>query len=225
MKSWSIRYFAKRRWVRTVLPALAAIYIRVTAWTLRVERRIAPEAEPYLRGESPAIYAFWHGRLFLFPCFKPRKRRIHVLISGHSDGVLIAGTVAWFGMGTVEGSTSKRSLPALRGLLRVARAGDNIAITPDGPRGPRQEVAPGVAYLAQATGLPVIPASWSAARHKRLRSWDRFMIPWPFSRAVLMAGAPIWVADSMPQDKACKLLADVLNTLTRQADEAVGAGG
>lgn len=216
------KFLARNPLTQAVLCALIAAYIRITVWTLRLERHIAPEALPFLNGEKQAIYAFWHGRLFLFPCFKPKKRPVQVLISGHSDGRLISRVIAWFDMGTVEGSTSKKGVTALRGLLKAVKAGDNIVITPDGPRGPRQEVVPGVIYMAKTTGLPIIPATWSATPCKRLRSWDRFMIPAPFSRGMIIIGAPVFLGESVPEEEACKQLADLLNALTRQADEAMG---
>ncbi len=205
-----------------VLCALMAGYIRLLGWTLRMRMESDPASEPYVSGEKQAIFAFWHGRLLLCSLVIPKGRTMHVLISGHNDGQLISRVIAHFGIRTVEGSSNRNSTAALRGLLKLAKAGDNLAITPDGPRGPRQQAAPGIVFVAQATGLPVVPCSWSAAPHKRLGSWDRFMIPLPFSRARFMVDAPMIIPKDQPVEAACAQVETRLNHMTEMADEAVG---
>lgn len=204
------------------LAALVAGYIRLVMCSSRITRDVASEALPYVQGERQAIFAFWHGRLFLCSAFKPPHRAMHVLISGHRDGVLISKVTAHFDIATVEGSTSKRSLGALRELLRLLKAGDNITITPDGPRGPREETAPGVVYLAKTSGLPIVPVAWSASMCRRLGSWDRFMLPFPFSRVAQVIGAPIALAEGTAEEQALHQVTQALREATRRADELTG---
>lgn len=222
MKSRAFKRFLKHPRAQSVLAALVAQYIRLSVISARMTKEIAREAEPFVTGEKQGIYAFWHGRLFLCSAFKPPQRNMHVLISGHRDGVLISKVIAHFDIATVEGSSSKGSLGALRELLRIAKAGDSIVITPDGPRGPREESAPGAAYLAKATSLPVIPVAWSAARHKRLKSWDRFMIPYPFSRASQVVGAPMMLGKELSDEEASSMVTQALRQVTARADALMG---
>ncbi len=208
--------------VQAVLCWLMAQYIRLVWWTSHVERHIAPETEALMRGEQQGIFAFWHGRLLMFPVLAPKLRAMHVLISGHNDGVLIARVVTYFGIGTVEGSSSKRSLSSLRELLRILKEGHNISITPDGPRGPFQQAAPGVAYLARSTELPVVPVAWSVRRARRLRSWDRFMIPWPCNRLFFVAMPPISLSEETQDADATHRITQALTEATRRADQLSG---
>jgi lysophospholipid acyltransferase (LPLAT)-like uncharacterized protein len=113
------------------------------------------------------------------------------LISASKDGALLAATLERFGVLPVRGSSSRRGAQALVELSSALAAGWNVAITPDGPRGPRYAVQPGVAALAQLTGATVIPISSHAARRLTLRSWDQFQIPLPFSRCRVVFGEPI----------------------------------
>lgn len=222
MKSRALKRLLKHPRTQSALAALVAGYIRLVMASARMTKDISPEAMPFVTGEAQGIYAFWHGRLFLCSSFIPKKRRMHVLISGHRDGVLISKVIAHFNIATVEGSTSKGSLGALRELLRLAKTGDSIAITPDGPRGPREESAPGVAYLAKATSLPVIPVAWSAAKHRRLSSWDRFMLPCPFSRISQVVGAPLKLGGELSDEEARGQVTRALRDVTERADTLMG---
>jgi lysophospholipid acyltransferase (LPLAT)-like uncharacterized protein len=148
------------------------------------------------------ILAFWHRHLLLMP-YAYRGRRISVLVSQSKDGELIARTVARFGIDASRGSSSRGGAQGMRSLLRKAADGYDLAFTPDGPRGPAEVVQPGVILAAAATGLPVQPVALAATRCRRLRSWDRFVVPLPLSTVHFVYGEPLLVA--------------------RRADPAVGA--
>jgi lysophospholipid acyltransferase (LPLAT)-like uncharacterized protein len=143
------------------------------------------------RGER-FILAFWHRHLLLMP-YAYRGRRISVLVSQSRDGELIARTVARLGIDTSRGSSSRGGVAGMRALLRKAAEGYDLAFTPDGPRGPAGEVQPGVVLAAAATGLPVQPVAVAASRAKRLRSWDRFLVPLPLSTVHFVYGEPLAV--------------------------------
>lgn len=207
---------------QSLLAAIMAFYIRLVMWTARMERHVDPAAEEYVCGKKQAIFAFWHGRLFLCSAFKPPRRAMHVLISNHRDGVLISKVIAHFSIRTVEGSSNRRSLSSLRELLRIIKNGDNITITPDGPRGPFQEAAPGVVYLAKTTALPMIPVAWSAASCRRLGSWDKFMLPYPFSRVAQVIGAPVFLDKEAEEETSRRRMTEALNAATARADELTG---
>ena len=122
-----------------------------------------------------------------------RGRKISVLVSQSTDGELIASTVARFGIDCTRGSSSRGGVAGMKAMLKKAADGWDIAFTPDGPRGPAREVQPGVILAAAATGLPIQPVAIAASRAKLLRSWDRFLVPLPFSTVHLVYGEPLLV--------------------------------
>jgi len=146
--------------------------------------------------EQPFILGVWHNRLLLLPpvfslCF-PHRRSVG-LISASNDGDVVSILVERFGHGTVRGSTSRKGVIALRQLVDALVAGTNVLITPDGPRGPLYEVGPGVIFLAQKSGAAVVPMHMEYSSCWRLKSWDRFFVPRPFSKVRVIFGAPLHV--------------------------------
>ncbi len=211
----------KSRAVHRVLVWILAMYIRLVYFTGRKQYAIHPEAERYMRSESNAIFAFWHGRMMLMPCLCPPHRIMHVLISQHRDGILISDVMKEFSLKTIAGSTSKNGRSALIAMLRALKDGENVAITPDGPRGPVQVAAAGVATTAKLSGKPVLAITFSASHHKRARSWDRFMLALPFSRISFCVSAPIVIDRNMPDEEARLLIERTMNQLIDQADATI----
>jgi len=135
--------------------------------------------------KQTCIVAAWHNRILVLPiCFKRLRnvQRLTVLTSASRDGEVLAGIVHRFGLGAVRGSSSRRGAAALRELSGVLEGGTDVIITPDGPRGPRYVLSPGIIYLAQKTGLPLMRVQVDYDRYWELKSWDRFRIPKPFSK-------------------------------------------
>jgi len=146
--------------------------------------------------DRPVIFAIWHNRLLMLPrvfdpCFPSRQSL--GLISASRDGDLVATLIERSGYGTVRGSSSRKGVIALRQLVDALAAGTNVLITPDGPRGPVYETSPGVVFLAQKTGAPVVPIHLEYSRCWRLKSWDRFVVPQPFARLRARFGAPLQI--------------------------------
>jgi lysophospholipid acyltransferase (LPLAT)-like uncharacterized protein len=165
---------------------LAGWAMKLLAATLRLDIRdrcgIGNAAQPV----TPVIYILWHNRFF---CVPPawhrlcgRHRRTVALTSASHDGDMVARAMAVFGLGSVRGSSSRRGVAALVGLKRALREGFDICVTPDGPRGPRYRLQPGIIKLAESTGAPIVPIHVRFASAWRLKTWDRFVIPKPFSR-------------------------------------------
>lgn len=175
-----------------VLSLLAAGFLRGLRATLRLRHHGDGQLRAWEREGKPFILAFWHRHLLLMP-YAYRGRRISVLVSQSRDGELIARTVARLGIDSSRGSSSRGGMAGMRALLRKAAGGWDIAFTPDGPRGPLREVQPGVILAAAATGLPIQPVAIAASRAKLLRSWDRFLVPLPFSRVHFVYGEPLAV--------------------------------
>jgi lysophospholipid acyltransferase (LPLAT)-like uncharacterized protein len=171
---------------------LAAGFIRGLRATLRLRHHGDERIREWERTGSHFILAFWHRYLLLMP-YAYRGRRISVLVSQSRDGELIARTVARLGIDSSRGSSSRGGIAGMRSLLRKAAEGWDIAFTPDGPRGPLREVQPGVILAAASTGLPILPVAIAASRAKLLRSWDRFMVPLPFSTVHIVYGEPLIV--------------------------------
>ncbi|MHC4859915.1 MAG: lysophospholipid acyltransferase family protein [Planctomycetota bacterium] len=172
--------------------SLGPALIRGLGATLRFTVRPEGALERWRRDGRRVIFAFWHGRMLL-AAFYGRFRRIAILISRHRDGEYIARVAGRLGFVPVRGSTTRGGLQALRGALRRAGAGHDLAFTPDGPRGPRYRVQAGVIYAASRTGLPIVPVGVEASPAWVLSSWDQFTIPKPFGRAAIVFGEPIEV--------------------------------
>jgi lysophospholipid acyltransferase (LPLAT)-like uncharacterized protein len=168
----------------------------------------------------PVVFVLWHGRLL--PCsYFHRHEGLATLISQHRDGDYIARVVEGWGFETIRGSSSRGGSAALRRIVRTLRGGKAMAITPDGPRGPRQKMKPGSLLAAQLAGVPVVPVTAGTDRAWWLGGWDRFLVPKPFSRIRLVYGEPIEVprgADEVELDRLAGEVEDRLNALTRWVD-------
>jgi len=218
--------------IRKTACFLGAGYIRLCRATSRFEVVGAEIPKAYWDAGKPFILAFWHGRILMMPHSWRRGVTMNMLISKHRDGDLIADTISWFGLGTVRGSSAKpgreKEKGALAALMQIARAlkkGEYAGITPDGPRGPRMRASEGIAAVARLSGAPVIPCAWGTRRRIVLNSWDRFVVPLPFTRGVFVWGEPIHVPEDArgPALDAARLAVEVaLNAVTRAADARLG---
>lgn len=178
--------------IEKILPWFIATLIRTVCATLRirVEDRCGLRDG---RIDRPVIWAFWHNRMFVMPVvyFRYyRHRNGAVLTSASKDGALLANVMLQFGVQSIRGSSSRRGTAATLELASLVERGGDAVITPDGPRGPCYQLGPGIIFLAQKTGTPVIPIRVEYSRAVRLKSWDRFMIPLPFSRVEVEFGKP-----------------------------------
>ena len=185
---------AAHRLAATMLGLYLDFALRSIRWTIEG----AAHLEPFTR-DVPVVAAFWHQRLPLMPALWTRVRQANgaragsVLVSRHRDGRFIGDILARFGVSVVHGSSAKPGkqqgkggAAGLRQLQAALALGGAVVITPDGPRGPPGVAAPGVAYLAAATGAPVLPAAAQCRPRLTLKSWDRMILPVPFGRGVLV---------------------------------------
>ncbi len=150
-----------------LITSLGVWLIRFLRLTMRIEYVDFDEYRERVSSGRQSIVAFWHGRLLMMPC-APHREGMTVLISLHRDGELIARIIRHFGISAVRGSTSRGSLSGLRGLLKAIKEGRDIAITPDGPRGPAFRAQRGIIDIAKKTGLPIVPVTFSASKKKHL---------------------------------------------------------
>lgn len=150
------------------------------------------DAAVYRRGEVP-IYCSWHQRWFAGITFMPRRHPIAIMVSQSQDGDFISEMITRLGWHVARGSSSRGGSKALRELVGCLKRGLAVGHIVDGPRGPFGEVKPGLLTLAQVSGMPIVPMIISPERKWVFNSWDRFMIPKPFSRVVIRFDAPVYV--------------------------------
>ncbi len=221
-----LKRLGKHPAIQAILLRLLVLYLRLVAVTTRWTLLHPEHAAPLSAGQG-VILAFWHEHLAVFACcWRIALSRatagavppVDILISAHRDGRLIARILAEAGAGIIEGSSTRGAAPALRRMLRLLAQGRVLVITPDGPRGPRRQAAPGIAQLAAASGAPVLACAAITLRRRTLGSWDRMIIPLPFSRGTIALAAPIHV----PRDGAEAALPLIAAALT-QAREAAEA--
>ncbi len=225
------RRLLKSRGVQATAAHLLGVYLdlalRSTRWTIEGQDFLAP----YLSGGA-VIVAAWHERLPLIPALWVPSRRLYpgrkvaALASRHRDGRFLGSILERFGVRMVHGSSDvdpkagrrrdRGGAAGLRALLAALADGAAVVITPDGPRGPRRVAAPGVAQLAAMAQAPVLPASAQTRWRVTLRSWDKMVLPLPFSRGVLVCGAPILV----PGEGAAACLGQIEAALSAAADRA-----
>jgi lysophospholipid acyltransferase (LPLAT)-like uncharacterized protein len=206
-----------------LLSSLATLYLRLVGGTSRiiwVNRVIREELEAAGRG---FLYAFWHGRQ-VFLVYLHRGDRIRPLVSQSQDGELITRVCRAFGIEPIRGSSSRGGAEALLELRRQVDEGARIGVTPDGPRGPLRKVQPGILFLAQKTGRPIVPVAYGARKAWTFKGWDEFLVPKPFNRIAMVYGEPITIG---PSDDLARRAIDLqlaLNAVGREADSIAQAG-
>jgi len=219
--SRAVTRLREHRLVLQVVPRIAVWLMIGLYRLLRVVHVNTGYPESCLARGERVICAFWHGRLLMMPFAYPGQRVV-ILISQHRDGEYISRIARALGFQVIRGSATRGGVRALRQIIRALKEGLNLVITPDGPRGPRAQVKSGVIELARLTGAPIVPVSFSAVRRRFLKSWDAFLLPLPFSRAVYIWGEPIYVEPMATKEEVAKyqdILAERLDLLTMKADE------
>jgi lysophospholipid acyltransferase (LPLAT)-like uncharacterized protein len=184
---------------------------------------VDPAAAPH---DRRFIYALWH-EYFLIPIVRLGDPSVAALVSQHSDGQMLGSLVRATGMGVVYGSTRRGGIAAVRQLLRDDPGHRHLAVTPDGPRGPRREVQPGVVYLASRTGMQIVPLGIGYQNPWRVNSWDSFGIPRPFSRVRCLFGEPVHIPPELEtedQETYQKRLQMELNKLSFSAESWANTG-
>jgi lysophospholipid acyltransferase (LPLAT)-like uncharacterized protein len=206
----------RTRWLSMVIVAL----VKTLCATVRLEIDREDEMDTLIAAQHGAIFVTWHGRTLL-PIWKLRGRGWCALVSLSRDGTLQAENFRRLGFEVIRGSTGRGGARATRNVIHKLMAGGVLAFTPDGPRGPQHFVHPGVVYFAQRSGRPIVPAGISAWPRWLLRSWDRFLIPYPFARACWIYGDPIYVAPDADIEAVCGQVQEAINALEARAEARV----
>ena len=176
---------------------LISLYMRFLYLSSRKKFADAHHLTQFLNGDQPALLVAWHNRNILSPFAflsqRPRHRRMVPIASASKDGGLAAWAMWGLGLPCVRGSSSRGGAGALKKMIRLVREGKDLAFTPDGPRGPLHHVHEGVLIAAKMTGAPIVPLTFQAKHHRRLKSWDRMIIPRPFTRLNFVYGEPLYI--------------------------------
>ena len=199
---------------------LGAILIRLWIGTLSVRFRPLGR-DIFMERFDPAnryVVAFWHENI-LVPCSSFPQREIAVLISQHADGEMIAQVCKHLGFALIRGSKTRGGMKATREMVR-ASDGNHIAVIPDGPRGPRRHLEFGLVYLAARTGLPIVLLGVGHDRPWRLKTWDRFCLPRPFSKAVVVASDLIYIPADANREQLEEYRQRIEQMLTELTDYA-----
>lgn len=203
-----------RRWLAKIfLPYIGFVVIYFLYFTNKKSFDF-PRVDP----DKPIIVAFWHEHLlmilFLWKMIRENKSgaTVHAMISDHRDGEYIAKTVKLLGIDSVRGSSSKGGVKALLNAIKILRENQDIAFTPDGPRGPRHSVADGIVLAAQKSGAMIVAMNYTATRSIRLNSWDKFLVPKPFGKLEFKASEPFDISGLELED-AKKLIYEKLQNI------------
>lgn len=213
--------------LRRLAPYFAYLYVSFVGLTTRLRwlgfDRLERARRSNGRAAGPVVYAFWHQRQVFFT-WSHRGAHLKVLVSRSRDGEMIARAMRLSRIDSCRGSSSRGAVAAARELLDALEAGFDVAVTCDGPKGPAREVKPGILYLAQKTGLPIVPMANAVSRRIEFaRAWDRFQVPLPFSRAAVVHGRLVFVGPHDDLAAKARELKEALDEAYDLADREVAA--
>ncbi|HSP95886.1 MAG TPA: lysophospholipid acyltransferase family protein [Candidatus Dormibacteraeota bacterium] len=205
-------------------PLLLRPLLRLLQATSRIEYVDAEGLRARWAGGERAVLAFWHNRLLMLPIVAAGQP-VCIMVSHHRDGEMATGLLGAWGVTTVRGSATRGAVGGFLRLVDAYRRGCNLAVLPDGPRGPRYVAKPGVVHLAKAVQAPIFPMAYAADRLRHLRSWDRLPLPLPFAHVVVAVGEPLSVPAGATSEELGALRAELerrLVEITAAVEARVG---
>ena len=194
-----------------------ALFVVLYLWYFSLRsHKLNPEGEKYIRG-APGRYilTLWHGHIFYLFYHCRNLPDLHLLISPSRDGDILARLAELLGYSVIRGSSFKKAVPSARSLIKVLKREGNIAIIADGSRGPRCQAQPGLLQIAGMTDTQVIPAAFSTKSKIVLNSWDRFVLPLPFSRCTVKFGNPMRFSRPADEPSLKEMQKELENTLNQ----------
>jgi hypothetical protein len=222
-RAW--RRIASSQAVRNALEWLASSYLKFLHRSCRYTIEGGEHVLPLIEQKRGFVACFWHGRMQMIPGAWRNRAPATMLISAHRDGAFIAAVIARLGIPTIAGSTGKGGGEALIQMVRALRSGTIVAVTPDGPQGPRMRAAAGIVTAARLAGAPIVGVTYGTRFGFLASSWDRHLVPFPFARIIVKIGSPVLVprdADAAEQERLRQLVEDRLNELTAACDRETG---
>jgi lysophospholipid acyltransferase (LPLAT)-like uncharacterized protein len=191
-----------------IVPPIANLLIRLIHLTCKTEFKLA-DSYP----NEPLIIGFWHGELLMQPFLYKKiraKHKVSTMISEHFDGEVLAKTMFYFGFDTIRGSSSKGGVKVLIEAIKKLKNGSDVALTPDGPKGPRHSVADGIIVLAQKTNSKIVIFNYISSDFWQLKSWDKFIVPKPFSKITFFADKVLDISELSHDDAKEFIKAEML---------------
>lgn len=173
------------------IASIARFYCLLIWLTCKINVNISPNADIILRTKQPCIFALWHNRLLIFPKLLSKYGKFTAVISLHADGEYLNKFISFYNHQAIRGSSNKGSFKVIKSILASLANGISVVITPDGPRGPRFQINSNITLIAQKAKVPIIPICYSISKAKILKTWDKFIIPLPFSIINVEIGNPI----------------------------------
>ena len=217
------RTLLNNRALTWLVGSLLNAYGQLFLITSRLRIEADPEVERLVREQRvPVIYALWHNHVFFVPLFRTFERRaVSVLLSAHRDAQIVGVAARLRGIRLVFGSSTRGGARAYLQLLSVLQGGQSVVMTPDGPKGPAERVKSGVIRLAQQSGCAIVPVALASSRLHRLKSWDRSLLPLPFSKAVFELGEPIYCSAEASLEPLQKQLETAIQATVARAVDRV----
>ncbi len=208
-----LKKFLRSETTQSILARFGYFYLWFVFKTTRWSYIGLEHPEQLINNDTPFIAVFWHGRLAMLPFLWRWNKPVYMLLSEHGDGRFIAKLISHHNIKSIYGSSTRGGAQAALNCVRTLKQGNCMGITPDGPKGPRHEASEGLIHIARLSGAPIVPASYALKRHRFLKTWDRFLVPLPFTHGVFVVGEPVYV-DNDKSDSA-------LDTSRRQLTRAL----
>ena len=207
--------------VQQLLAFIAFIYIVFVKITSNIKYENIDSPKKYWQDKKPFILAFWHGQLMTFSYTWKINKKLNILASSHSDGRFGASIARYFKLNNIPISSDGNNL-SLRPIFKILNSNNYIAITPDGPRGPKEKVSEGIIKIAKISKVPIIPVGFGSSKNFCLKSWDSFLITLPFSKCRIVWGDSITIPENL-EDKEIKiykkLIEEKINECVKKAEK------
>ena len=211
----------KNLFVQHFLALLSTLYIKLVGTTSIILEKNTQSPEFYWKNNEPFILAFWHNQLMMISyCWKSNSK-INILASGHSDGRFGASIARYFKVNNIPISSDSNNL-SLRPIFKILNSNNYIAITPDGPRGPKEKVSEGIIKIAKISKVPIIPVGFGSSKNFCLKSWDSFLITLPFSKCRIVWGDSITIPENLEDQEIAaykKIIEEKINECVKKAKE------
>ena len=204
---------------QNILGLLGFIYIYIVRITSQINHKNKSIPENFWKNQKPFILAFWHNQLLMITFAWKKNKKLNILASGHSDGQFGAIIAKYLGSNTLTVSDKKRKIN-IRPIFNLLNNDSYIGITPDGPRGPKEKVSDGIIKIAKKSNVPIIPVGFWSSRNFTLKSWDSFLITYPFSKCVFTWSDPILIPNNLRDEEIPKfqlLLENKINDCIQSA--------
>lgn len=202
--------------IQFLLAIIVATYILFVRITSRINIENEKSANYFWDNNEPFILAFWHNQLMMVRFVWPNNKKLNILASGHSDGRFGSLIGNLLGLKNIKTSNNTKNI-SLRPIFKLLKSKQYIAITPDGPRGPKEVVSEGIIKIAKSNNIPIIPVGFWSSRNYRLNSWDSFLITYPFSKCSFVWGEKI----NIPKDLKDNELINFQKILENRINECV----